>query len=153
MDGFGAYIVSITAAALISGLLCGILEKGFGKELVKLLCGLFLTFAAIRPFLDISFPDISDWLRIYTEEAAYNAGIGEEMAVEAVCDIIKQETEAYILDRAADLNAAVSVDVTVEGNIPVAVTLEGSISPYAKAQLEGMLEEDLGITKENQLWI
>ena len=147
MDGFGAYIVSITAASLISGLLCGILESGFGKELVKLLCGLFLTVAAIRPFLDASFPDISDYLQIYAEEAAYIAGIGEEMAVDAVCDIIKQETEAYILDRAADLHTTISVDVTVEEKIPVAAKLRGSISPYAKVQLEGLLEKDLGITK------
>lgn len=132
--------------------MCGILENGPGKELVKLLSGLFLTITVICPMLKFDIPDITEYFQSYSQEAAYSSGIGEKLAEEAMAEIIKEESEAYILDKAADFHADLSVEVSVKEMYPVAVILEGSISPYAKSQLEAILENDLGITKENQLW-
>ena len=70
-----------------------------------------------------------------------------------MADIIKAETEAYILDKASQLNVELSVEVTIdEENIPTAVTLSGEVSPYARRQLQEIIESDLGIAKENQRW-
>ena len=65
-------------------------------------------------------PDFS--LR-YMDDAEDAAAMGENLARDSMADIIKEETEAYILDKAADLHANLRVEVTVgEDNLPAAVT-------------------------------
>lgn len=80
--------------------------------------------------------------------------MGENLARDSMADIIKEETEAYILDKAADLHANLHVEVTVgEDSLPMAVTLSGEASPYARRQIQAIIANDLGISKENQKWI
>jgi hypothetical protein len=69
--------------------------------------------------------------------------------------LIKQETEAYILDKAQSLGCALEADVTVgEGLYPVpeSVLICGSISNQNRKLLEDILVKELGISKENQQW-
>ena len=75
------------------------------------------------------------------------------MANQAVSVIINEKIEEYILKKASDYSAKLDVEVILENNIPAIVILDGDISPYAKRQLEAILEKELGITKENQQWI
>ena len=96
-------------------------------------------------------PDFS--LR-YMDDAEDAAAMGENLARDSMADIIKEETEAYILDKAADLHANLRVEVAVgEDNLPAAVTISGEASPYARRQIQAMIANDLGISKENQKWI
>lgn len=96
-------------------------------------------------------PDFS--LR-YMDDAEDAAAMGENLARDSMADIIKEETEAYILDKAADLHANLRVEVAVgEDNLPAAVTIFGEASPYARRQIQAMIANDLGISKENQKWI
>jgi stage III sporulation protein AF len=151
----GEYIVSVSATALICGIISGFLRDRTGGKSVKLVCNLLLMLAVLRPIVNLekeylsnislpTFPDGSAWI----EEAGYDYG-------NAVTNIIKQQTEAYILDKAAAMGAAISVAVTVSGDeppVPVGVEISGSVSPYLKLRLEEMIQEDLNIAKENQVW-
>ena len=75
------------------------------------------------------------------------------MAREAERDIIKARIQAYILDKADSFGTQLDVEVILDqDNIPTSVELRGNISPYAKAQLTGIITENLGIPKEYQLW-
>ena len=90
----------------------------------------------------------------YMGDAKDAAAMGENLARDSMADIIKEETEAYILDKAADLHAKLHVEVTVgEDSLPTAVTLSGEASPYARRQIQAIIANDLGIAKENQKWI
>ena len=76
------------------------------------------------------------------------------MAGEAEGNIIKSRVQAYILDKADSFGTSLEVEVILDqDHIPVSVELQGNISPYARAQLTEIIEEDLGIPKEHQLWI
>ena len=87
------------------------------------------------------------------DDAEDAAAMGENLARDSMADIIKEETEAYILDKAADLHANLRVEVAVgEDNLPAAVTISGEASPYARRQIQAMIANDLGISKENQKW-
>lgn len=155
MDGLRQYVISVTAAALICGVVSGLVQNGTAKELIRLLCGLFLAFTVIRPIAGLDFNALTEFSLSYTQEAESMAAMGENMARQSMADIIKAESEAYILDKAAALNAALAVEVTVSEDgtpVPVAAELCGDISPYARQQLEDILQEDLGIAKEYQLW-
>lgn len=155
MEFLRQYVLSIVAASMIGGVVMGFLQGGTIKQLLKIICGLFLAFMVISPIQKLDLQD----LPVVGEEDAMAgeeiAAMGEEMAAEAMADIIKSETEAYILDKAAQLNVSLEVQVTVsDGDVPVPVeaTLQGSISPYARQQLEAVLTRELGIPKEHQIW-
>ena len=65
-------------------------------------------------------------------------------------EIIKQRTQAYILDKAQALNTVLEVEVTLSDDdipVPLKVRLKGKISPYAKGRLQATIAEDLGIEK------
>lgn len=156
MDALRQYIISVVTAAILCGILTGILHKGISKELIKLICGAFLAVTLMRPVLGIQDLDFSDFGLSYSREAAEAAAQGENHSMEAVSAIIKAETEAYILDKAEELNLSVRAEVSLSGDeipVPMEVRLTGEAAPLAKQRLEEVLTKDLGIAKENLLWI
>lgn len=155
MESLKEYVISVVAAALICAVVINLTQKSTAKDLIKLLCGLFLAFTAIRPITRLDFNALTDISFPYGQEAEQAAALGENMARQNLADIIKAETEAYILDKAAAWSPALTVEVTVSGDnppVPTAAVLCGEISPYARRQLEEILQTELGIAKENQLW-
>ena len=81
---------------------------------------------------------------------------GESVAMETMTQLIKEETESYILGKAAALGQTISVDVRVgdgQPPVPMEVTICGSVTPYARKRLSTCLLQDLGIAEENQIWI
>ncbi len=155
MEGLRQYILSVTAASLICGVASGLVRGAGAKELIRLLCGLILALAAVRPLTKVELSQIPNSFSAYREEGAAAADAGEKDSREALAALIKAETEAYILDKAAALNAAITVEVTLtdgELPLPAAAVLEGSVTAYARQQLETILQEDLGIPKERQQW-
>ena len=77
------------------------------------------------------------------------------MADDALRQIIKTETEAYILDKAAQFDLQLDVQVALTDDVmpvPESVQLTGSVSPYVKSRLQILISNDLGIPKEQQLW-
>ncbi len=153
MEGLRQYVISVVTAALICGIVSGIVQEGRAKPLVRLLCGLVLSLTAIRPIAVIDLADLSDFSLGYAQEAESIAAAGKEMAHEAMEDIIKAGSEAYILDKASDLNTQINVEVTIsDEQLPVSAVISGEVSPYARKQLEAILQADMGIAKENQQW-
>lgn len=154
MDALRQYIFSIISAALICGILSRLTQNGAAKEFIRLICGIFLAVIVFRPLSQIDFDVlISDFYTSQTQTAEELAVSGEKMAEQAMAESIKARYESYILDKAAELNTELTVAVTVnEEYVPVYAELNGEITPYARRQLEYILESDLGITKENQLW-
>lgn len=118
-----------------------------------MLCGLFLTLTVIQPISRIELDTIFQFYTSFADEAKDAASAGEEMAADAIADSIKGQLETYILNKAEVMNTQISVNVTIgEDYLPISAKLSGKISPYTRRQLETILESDLGITKENQLW-
>ena len=79
---------------------------------------------------------------------------GEDLASDAVRSYIKSHAESYILDKAEEYGASLSADVILgEDDLPVSVCLAGRISPYGKLRLQELLETQLGIGREDQIWI
>jgi hypothetical protein len=69
--------------------------------------------------------------------------------------IIKENLEAYILDKASALQLDVDVDIVLTEDLPPApdsVTIIGNASPYNKQVFQAFLVEEIGIPKEQQIW-
>ena len=154
MQALGRYVLTLTTSAMICGILLSLLPKGRTRTILQAVCGIFLAASALSPVLDLSIPDVSALPSEYLLAGEAFAQTGEEEARRETHQRIKQGLEAYILDKAADLHANLHVEVTVgEDNLPTAVTISGEASPYARRQIQAMIENDLGISKENQKWI
>lgn len=157
MESMKTYLLGVVAAAIICGIITRFIgEKGTQGSMVKLLAGLFLTFTVIRPVANISLDSLTDFTEVYADAGERAAAAGESLTKEALAASIKAQTEAYILDKAAALQVDLEVEVTLSiGDIPTphTVRLSGKVSPYAKAQLQAIITEDLGIDKEHQTWI
>lgn len=155
MDALRQYVISVVAAAIVCGIVTGVMKEGTAQAVVKLICGLFLTFAVLRPIARLDLADLGNFGLSLSRDAEQAAAVGENLARDALADIIKRETEAYILDKAAALNLSLEAEVTVSDSdppVPMAVRISGNASPYARLRLQNLIQEELGISKENQLW-
>lgn len=156
MESVREYLVGVTSAAVLCGILSTISDGKTSGAMVKLLCGVFLSLIVIFPLSDIHLIELDVENHNRLTEGQLASEMGTDYAKQAKMQIIKQRTEAYILDKAKLYNLDVRVEVTLSRNetpAPCAVVIWGQASPYAKVQLGNMLETELGIPKENQRWM
>lgn len=156
MHAIGAYLVSVTAAALICGIAKMLLPDGTLGAALKMATGLLMVLAVVSPWADIRIPDLSGWALDYQLQAENAANQGAESAADALRQGISQQVQTYILDKASTLDAELTVEVELTDDslpVPCAVTLQGRISPYAKSVLSEYLKTELGIGTEAQIWI
>ena len=152
-----AYILRVVAAAVVCALLGALLPpKTAAGQISKILCGILLTITIISPLMDISFQNITGYFDALATDADQYVSEGEDAMRQQLTAIIKSETEAYILDKAKQMDLQIAVEVELDENnnsIPCAVTITGQISAYSKKVLSGYITDTLGIAKENQVWI
>lgn len=157
MQNIGQYILHVGLAALLVGIIC---EFSDGKSstgmLTRMICGLFLAFTVINPLTELNFDILESFSGITTHNGQQAVSAGTAMAEESMREIIRQESAAYILDKARSLGCDLYADVTVgEGDnpLPESVCITGNVSTQIRRLLEALLETELGIPKENQQWI
>ena len=157
MQNLGRYILSVTAAAILLGILQTLAgKKGGSGALIQLIGGLFLTFTIIAPVANIRLDALWELPWELTAEGNAIAAQGESLSQNQLRAIIKERSEAYILDKALSYQTTLEVEVTLSQDeipAPASVRLQGSVSPYARTALQQWLQDDMGIPKENQLWI
>lgn len=154
MEALRQYVTVLTAAAILCAILSGLLgKKGLSAGIMRLLCGLVMMLCVFR--FDWSgkwsdFLDVADTIR---REGELAAASGELESRNAIAASIKAQTEAYILDKAAELGASVQAEVSVNADLrPDGAVLTGNVSLYVKSRLSALLETQLGIAKEALVW-
>lgn len=156
MEGIREYLLQVTAAALLCGVAVGFLgKKDTLGAVIKMLAGIFMALAVVGPWVDIRLDSLLDITENFSLSASAAAASGENSAREAMAEIIIEETRSYILDKAEELGATLTVEVTLNGEdfpAPCGVKLSGNISPYGKQVLSEAIEKDLGISTEEQTW-
>ena len=157
LSGLQEYILTVGIAALIVGILTGLLdEKSSIGVIVRMICGLFLAVTVIKPVVNLNLEAALAYLDTFDTSGAGAAAYGDSLREEALRERIKQETEAYILDKAGLYQLDLIVEVTVaDGDppIPEAVRIKGNASVYARGKMREIMETELGIPKERQQWI
>lgn len=150
------YLISVTAAAIISSCIGTFFDgKSATARFIKVLCGLFVSLAVIRPLADVQPGELLPSMGVFSETAQNIAATASEEALQEQRTVIKQQTETYVCDKAYALGCQVSVSVDLSDASPYApcyIQISGNVSPYAKAQLSAMITSDLGIEPEAQQW-
>lgn len=156
MEAISKLVLSIIAAAILVSIVQSFFKTGGHKQLLQLACGLFLAFTLLGPITKVDFQNFIDNQLIFTTQGKNAASYGQHLAQQQLHSIIKQQCEAYILDKAGIYDAQLRVDVTLSQDqipVPTAVRLQGSVSPFTKQNMQYWIQENLGISKEQQLWI
>ena len=157
IGSFHEYLLRIISAAF----LCAVV-KSFGAKssvsvtMIKTLCGVFLTITILSPIMHVDLSSFTNYVQSFSYESEDVVYTGSQLYSESLRSSIKQQAEAYILDKAASIKADLSVEVILSNDdppTPLSVVLDGQVSPYAKSKLTKIISDDLGISKENQTWI
>lgn len=156
MYGVRAYLLSVCGAALVCAVAKRFVEnRGSVAGIGKLLIGSFLILTVLKPISTLKLDFIED-LTLNTQADAFDAvRQGEENTHQALAEIIKSRTATYILQKAQELNVNLDIEVVVSNDdipAPEKIYLSGTVAPFAKRQLQQMIEQDLGIAKECQIW-
>lgn len=154
MTDFREYVLSLTAAALLGGILLSCVPEGSGRKILRLVCGILLTVTALKPLGQLRLPNLDAMSGEYRQQAEAAVAVGQEMARLEAREGIHKALEAYILDKAAELGVDVTPEVfTDESGIPVSVRLEGDVSSGMRQKIQTIITNDLGIPGEAQKWI
>lgn len=156
MEGIKAYILSVAAAAILCAVVRRLLEKkGTAGSVGKLLTGIFMAVTVLSPLTGLTVGPVEDIMNDYRVAAEAAVAIGEKSTNEALRDSISQRLEAYIIEKALNLGADVVVEIKLSQDLyptPIGIKITGQIAPYAKSRLQRIIQEDLGIGEEDQIW-
>lgn len=153
MEALGRYILTLTAAAILCGIVTALVREGLPRSAVRVVCGILLSVTALSPLRQLKLPDLSSISRDFRQEGEAAAAMGAELAREQRLEGISEALEAYILDKAASMDAELEAKVWLDGQgNPEKVVLAGCIPPAVRRELEEIITQELGIAKENQLW-
>lgn len=150
------YVLSVVAAAIVCAVVRVFLNKKTAiGHISGLLSGILMAITVLAPLGNITFNGISEFWDDLSGDAEKYVLQGAFIAENEKADIIKDQSEAYILDKANRMGLQITVEVELDGqngNIPHSVVVSGNVSPYAQMQLGSYMEQNLGIAKENQKW-
>jgi len=156
MYRIGQYLLSIVSAALLVSICNTLIEKkGAISSVIKLMTGIVLALLVVSPWTDLRLDDVWSSFSYVDAEAEGVVQQGKQAALKEVSIYIKDQTEAYILDKAHALGLDISVDIKLTEDVPpsvASVSVYGSAAPYAKNQLKCLICEDLGVTEECLTW-
>lgn len=156
MDWIRQYLLSVICVCVIVAIFTALWgEKAPLSGLIKLIAGVFITFTLIAPVVRVELEDFQDFYTGITADARAVVRQGEEMTQQSAERIIKEQLEAYILDKASSLNLDVSISLTLKNATvptPDEITIYGNASPYGEKMLQAFLADELGIPEEKQVW-
>ena len=154
MEILQRYVLSVTAAAVLCAVVKTLTEGKKGQEKVlSLVCGIFLLATALEPLDMLQMPSFANGTGQIEAQAQQVVDKAQAEASAQMAAIITQQTQSYILDKADTLGVCLEVGVELnEEMVPWRVTMTGEASPYARQRLEGIIQDDLGIPAERQVW-
>ncbi len=156
METIRQYLLSIICACVMVAIVKAFIgDKAPSAGIIKLIAGAFLIFTVVAPVIQIQFQDLQSFYFGVSEEAERVVGQGEAMSQQACQAIIKEQLEAYILDKADSLRLDVAIEVSFPDTSelsPDEITILGNVSPYGKKTLQTFLTEEIGIPEDKQIW-
>lgn len=149
------WLIGVTAAAILAAAADSLAPAGAVKKVCRLAGGLLMAAAMLRPLAGFSYETMAAALAdLQWEAGGYSAGLAEENErLKKI--IIEEQTAAYIQDKAAELDALctaqVTCAVTEDGSLyPASVVVTGDLTQAQKDALAKVIEGDLAIPIQRQ---
>lgn len=147
------WLTSVVAVTLLVTAAQTLIPEGSIRKIAAFTGGLALLAALLQPVLrtDLSRLDLD--LEAYSKAVEERRTELEEAGKEELSSVIASRTEAYILDKAAQLGLSVTVHVeTAAGAEGVPLPWTAEIRGGRSEALAAYMERELGIPRERQVW-
>ena len=76
MEALRQYVISVVAAAMLCGIVVWLFPIGSGKQVGKLICGLFLAYTVLSPISRVDFSNLPDFSLGCMDDAKDAAAMG-----------------------------------------------------------------------------
>ena len=154
MEGVRSWLLGIVLTSLAGGLARQLAPQGKEQAMVRLVSGLLLALAILRPLAAGEWEGLEVAAGSFPLQSEAQAEVYRKNQQDALSAIIAEKTEAYILDKANRLGLDCTVRVSVAAGesgipLPVSVTVRGAYSPA----LAECMEEEVGIPAQKQIWL
>ena len=146
------WLLGVTAAALAVALAQALTPEGTVKKIGRLVGGLVLLLAAVRPLMGWKGATLGGLsLRVEPELAEEATQSGEDV----MKTLIAQKAGAYIVDKGQSLgfSCTAEVGVALDGSgwpVPWEAAVSGTWTAQQKKALSQAVEEELGIPAQRQ---
>ena len=154
MTDFRAYLIRLTAAAILAALVRRLAPSGGAGRAAKLGAGLLVLLTAFSPIASINTAEAAEHLAIRGYADPLTTEDFASAANTLLTELITEEAEAYILDKAQALSLSVTAEVTAKVldtyPVPWSVTIRGSPTQSQRTTLTTCIAEELGIPEERQ---
>jgi hypothetical protein len=147
------YVLSILGCVLVGEIISQIVSDLRYKNLIQLIYGVVLIMVLLNPLSEGNIADSIDFAIEAVSPQEY-IDLGQRKARKMQAQCIKEACESYISNKANELGLTVLTEVHLSKTMePDFVKIYGHAEAECQDQLEIILEDDLGITKENQVWM
>lgn len=158
LEWLGKWITSLTAVSILTGC-ADALAQGTAKKAVRFAGGLVLVVVLLSPLRTADIGDMSFYVQQYRAEYEGYAEKHINSDSPQIRLIIEDKTNAYILQKAGSLGVNCSVSTTAKGSengYPYPSSLNGTYAagtdPESLESLKDLVEADLCIPREKQIW-
>jgi len=150
----GNWLLGVTGAAILAAMAESLAPKGAGKQVTRLVCGLVILLAVIRPVMTLEVADLREITDLWQAEIQKNTVQLESQQEKQMKAVIEQEFEAYILDKTAQMGLTCTVRVICEENaegvqLPDSISIGGAMTSEQQEQLRQALSQELGLAPEH----
>lgn len=158
MGGLKAWLLSVLMVSLLCALAQTLMPKGAVRQVGRLVCGLALLCGVLWPLVRMKpFTDGEGWIEAWSGQLVERQAELEQQLDQGMKKIIEERCGAYIQDKAAQhkirCTAQISCQLGEDGLfVPDRSELTGRFSNAEKELLAQMLEKDLGIPAERQIY-
>ena len=150
------YLLSILTAAIICAIISMLTKRHQAiSGIIKMISTIFLSVTIFSPLMDLKIDDNFAFPAQFSQEAEKIISSAQTDIHYETEEIIINQTESYILEKAAlyGVNLDVSIKLNNDTGVPASVILCGMVAPGAKQRIQDLIVEEIGIPKEEQVWI
>lgn len=157
MTDFRGYLIALTAAAILGALVRRLAPSGGAGRAARLGAGLLVLVTAFGPIASMDTVSATrDLVRRGYGDPLSSVEFGKNVN-ELMTALITEQTEAYILDKAQELDLSLTAEVTAKITdmypVPFSVKLTGSPTEKQKQALTEIIAAELKIPEERQEWL
>ena len=151
------YFLAVAAVSFLVCLVSDLLPKTGVGNAARFIGSLILVLSVITPITQINPEDISAAIsQFHIQTVQRNSGI-EVNNQKLIAELIKDQCEAYVLNKAEEQGMDISVDISVcvnKGDYPYPETIRfsGTVSQADRQYIMDVTERDLGIPQSRQEW-
>ena len=151
IDAVRGWLLCVTCAAMLAAMAETLMQDGQIKVVGKLVCGLLLIFAVLRPLKENATDLTQNWeyhrLQLEEETLRLQSQTGEQMK-----QVIEVQMSAYSMDKAAQSGIECEIKVSCRtadgGFLPQSAQVAGVNSGEEMERVAAILTQDLGIKPE-----